>query len=132
MTSQSKSEPPGSPGSRTVPEPEGTEEIYRRFERLNRRGGSRSLRELAGGAGKKTLYGAFAVVEVAAIVLGFFLEVPYLDTVAIVLPGLLVLLHGGSEGKGTDEAGEETLLERILRRFGDPGAPGDGPRPGDR
>lgn len=130
--------------SHTAPEPEGPEEVYRRFERLNRRGRAGSLRELAGGAGKKLLYGAFAAVEIAAIVLGFLLDVPYLDTVAIILPGLLVLFHGGSEGEETERPDEtegeptvekerektpvETFLERLLRRFGGPDTPGGGPR----
>lgn len=128
-----------SPESRTAPEPEGPEEIYRKFERLNRRRSS-GLPSPSGLSGRKALYGAFAAVELAAIVGGFFLEVPYLDTLAIALPGLLVLLHGGSkdeepgrpdEAKGEPAAGEseaetplEALLERLLRRFGDPGSTG--------
>lgn len=117
-----------------APAPEGPEEVYRKFERLNRRGGARSLRELVGGSDKKMLYGTFVVVEVAAIVLGVFLKVPYLDTVAVALPGLLVLLHGGLKSENEDGSGdeptEETLPEKLLRRFGDPDAPGEAPADG--
>lgn len=131
-----------------APEPEGPAEVYRKFEhrkfeRLNRRGGPGRPR-LAGLSGRKALYGTFAGVELTAIVGGFFLEIPYLDTLAIVLPGLLVLLHGGSKDEepenqtetekepATEEGQAETpleqLLERLLRRFGVSGSIEDGPR----
>lgn len=121
------------PESRVAPQPEGPEEVYRRFERLNRRGGGGGLRGLADAPGKRVLYGAFVVVEAAAIVLGFVLEVPYLDTLALVLPGLLVMFHGGSEdeerdkpgteeeaGAGSDgDSGEGGLIGKLLELLGD-------------
>lgn len=73
---------------------------------------------------------------------GFFLEVPYLDTLALILPGLLFLLPGVSKSEGPESPDEpedrpaadaeepeaETplgaLLERLLGRFGDPGSSG--------
>lgn len=126
-----------SPQSRTAPEPEGPEEVYRKFERLNRRRGS-GRPDLAGLSGRKALYGVFAAVELAAIVGGFLLGVPYLDTLAFVLPGLLLLLPGGSkeepespgearpasDGENEPETPLEDLLERLQRRFGDPGSAG--------
>lgn len=125
------------PESHTLPEPEGPDEVYRGFESLNRRRG-RGLPGLAGLSGRKAPYGLFAVTEVAAIALGFFLEVPFMDSLAIVLPGLLVLVHGGPkeaeqerpDGKEGGPAAREdpetplgAFLERLLRRFGDPGSP---------
>lgn len=127
-----------------APEPEGPDEVYRKFERLNRRGGPGRPR-LAGLSGRKALYGTFAALELAAIVGGFFFAVPYLDTLAVLLPGLLFLLPGGS-GKETDSPEEaeskpaasaeedqaetplERLLERLLRRFKVPDSTEDGPR----
>lgn len=116
MPSSKNSGPSNSPESRLAPEPEGPEEVYRRFEHLNRRGGGGSLRDLVLGSGKKAVYGAFVAVELAAIVLGFLLEVPYLDTLAIVLPGLLVMFHNGSKN---DEDKEQNGPEESAGRTGE-------------
>lgn len=123
-----------------APEPEGPDEVYRRFERLNRRGlsgGAGGLRKLAETTGKRTLYGAFAVVETAAIVLGLFLDVPFMDTVAFVLPGLLIMFHGGLKARGTSEAEgepeEESLLDglrKLLRDRARPLLAGEAPHRG--
>lgn len=123
--------------SNMAPAPEGPDEVYRKYERLNRRGlpgNSGGLRKPTEGAGKKTLYGALAVVEVAAIVLGFFFDVPFMDIVAFGLPGLLVMFYSSSKDESTDEPGdesrsetgyepgEESLLDRLLSLLGDQGA----------
>lgn len=112
--------------SHTAPEPEGPGEVYRKFERLNGRGVSgRSgrLRELAGGTEKKALYGVFAVVEIAAIVLGLFLDVPFMDIVALGLPGLLIMFHRGSREEAEEETQEKTeeesLPDRLRRLLGE-------------
>lgn len=104
--------------SHTAPDPEGPDEVYRRFQRLNGRGvagGLGGLRELAESGGKKLLYGAFVVVEAAAIVLGLFFDVPFMDIVALGLPGLLVMFHSGSkdEEESSGEPGEKGLLDRL-------------------
>lgn len=120
--------PPATRDSHTAPEPEGPDEVYRRFQRLNGRGlvgGAGGLRELVQGAGKKAFYGAFVVVEAAAIVLGLVFDVPFMDIVAFGLPGLLVMFHSGSrdEDESPDEPGEKGLLDRMRELLEDPDEP---------
>lgn len=120
--------PPAPPDSHTAPEPEGPDEVYRRFQRLNGRrlaGGAGGPRELAQGAGKKALYGAFVLVETAAIVLGLVFDVPFMDIVALGLPGLLVMFHNGSkdEEESSDKPGEKGLLDRLRELLEDPEEP---------
>lgn len=120
------------PESHVAPEPEGPEEVYRRFERLNRQGPLGSLRGLAGGLGRKSLYGALAVVEVVAIVLGVFFEVPFMDVLALGLPGLFAMLLGNSKDEPGDETREETFFEKLLGRLGGPDSAGSNSRSGGR
>lgn len=146
------------PQTRLAPEPEGPDEIYRRFERMNRRGasgGPGGLLEYLKGTGKKGLYGALAAFEVLALVLGIFFQVPFMDVVALILPGILLALISGSKNEEVDEpdsgSGEsleeaptqspgpepddksevEKMLERVLGRFGIE-LPDENTRPGDR
>lgn len=117
------------PESRRAPEPEGPDEVYRRFQRTNRRGvlgGLSSPGERLAGSGKKMLYGALVAVEIVVILLGTFFEVPYMDTLALVLPGLLVVLLGDSkEDEASDEDG---FFERLLKRLGGTGSSDERPR----
>jgi hypothetical protein len=88
------------------------------------------LRDLVSGSGKKALYGVLAVAEVAAIVLGLVFDVPFMDVVALGLPGLFVMFHrgsGGGEADGAeDDPGEKGLLDRLLELLGDEGSPDSG------
>lgn len=127
--------PPATRDSHTAPEPEGPDEVYRRFQRLNGRGlagGVGGLRELAQVTGKKAIYGAFVVVETAAIVLGLVFDVPFMDVVALGLPGLLVMFHNGSrdEDEAPDEPGEKGLLDRIRELLEEPSSNDERRRPG--
>lgn len=119
------------PASRSAPEPEGPEEISRRFQRMNRPMDLGGLPKRLAGSGKKLLYGALIASEVAAIVLGIFSEVPFMDTLAILLPALLVMFLGDSEQESTSDApNEEGFFERLLKRFGGPLSDDDSQRPG--
>lgn len=89
---------------------------------MNRSGTLGALRDLAAGMGKKSLYGAFAVVEILLFGLGSAFEIPFMETLAMILLPLFVTYFTGSEEEksGPDE---DNFLERLLKRFGDP--PGD-------
>jgi hypothetical protein len=69
----------------------------------------------------------FVVVEAAAIVLGLFFDVPFMDVVALGLPGLLVMFHGGSRDKdgSPDEPEDKGLLERRRELLEDQDEPED-------
>lgn len=107
------------PEQRYAPEPEGPEEISRRFQKMNRSGVLGKLRDLAGGMGKKSLYGAFAILEILLFGLGAFFEIPFMETIAMILLPLFVTYFTGSED---DQSGsdENNFLERLLKRLGDP------------
>lgn len=107
------------PEQRHAPKPEGPEEISRRFQKMNRSGIFGNLRDLAGGMGKKSLYAAFAILEILLFGLGAAFEIPFMETIAMILLPLFVTYFTGSEDdqSGSDEDG---FFERLLKRFGDP------------
>lgn len=107
------------PEHRHAPEPEGPEEISRRFQKMNRSGVFGKLRDLAGGIGKKSLFGAFAVVEILLFGLGAAFEIPFMETIAMILLPLFVTYFTGSEDEQSGQD-EDNFLERLLKRFGDP------------
>ena len=107
------------PEQRHAPEPEGPEEISRRFQKMNRSGVLGKLRDLAGGIGKKSLYGAFAILEILLFGLGAFFEIPFMETIAMILLPLFVTYFTGSEDDQSG-SGENNFLERLLKRLGDP------------
>ena len=74
------------PKSRHAPEPEGPEEISRRFQKMNRSGIFGNPRDLAGGMGKKSLYGALAVVEILLFGLGAAFEIQPVSYTHLTLP----------------------------------------------
>lgn len=119
------------PEQRYAPEPEGPEEISRRFQKMNRSGILGNLRDLAGGLGKKSLYGAFAVVEVLLFGLGAFFEIQLMETLAMILLPLFVTYFTGSEDEQSGKD-EDNFLERLLKRFGDPLNDDDPHRTGGR
>lgn len=112
------------PESRLAPEPEGPEEISRRFQRMNRKSKLGGLREVLSGPGGKKLYGALAAIAgVTAAGLGLFFNVPFMDIVAVALAGSVLSLLGGKKESAKDggpEDGEESTFERLLRRLGNP------------
>lgn len=107
------------PEQRYAPKPEGPEEISRRFQKMNRSGVLGKLRDLAGGMGKKSLYGAFAILEILLFGLGAFFEIPFMETIAMILLPLFVTYFTGSEDDQSG-SGENNFLKRLLKRLGDP------------
>jgi hypothetical protein len=79
-----------------------------------------------GGSGKKALYVGLAVVEVSAIVLGFFFNIPFMDIVALGLPGLLVMFHGGSKNEEPDKPNESNNSEESNESNEPESGPGEG------
>ena len=119
------------PEQRHAPEPEGPEEISRRFQRMNRSGIFASLRDLAAGMGKKSLYGAFAVVEILLFGLGAFFDIPLMETLAMILLPLFVTYFTGSEEERSTPD-EDGFFERLLKRLGNPLNEDDPHRTGGR
>lgn len=119
------------PEQRHAPEPEGPKEISRRFQKMNRSGVFANLRDLAGGLGKKSLYGAFAVVEILLFGLGAAFEIPFMETIAMILLPLFVTYFTGSEDEQTG-SDEDNFFERLLKRLGDPSGDDDPHRTGGR